>query len=133
MEDKNQQEILFKLSLIEQRMQSLHQQLQAVEQGMIELETLKIGLEEFNDSKGKEIIAPLGKGIFTKAKVTSDKLIVDIGNRNLVNKSVEDTQKLIAEQIVKLSEAKENLNENLEATSKDAEKMIEGFKEKKLN
>ena len=130
MEEKKQQEILFKLSLIEQQMQSMHQQLQAVEQGMVELETLKIGLEEFNDSEGKEIIATLGKGIFTKAKIISDKLIVDIGNKNLVEKSVKDTQKLIAEQIEKLMEAKKELNENLEFTSKDAEKIIEGLKEK---
>lgn len=130
MEEKKQQEILFKLSLIEQQMQSMHQQLQAVEQGMVELETLKIGLGEFNDSKGKEIIATLGKGIFTKAKIISDKLIVDIGNKNLVEKSVKDTQKLIAEQIGKLMEAKKELNKNLELTSKDAEKMIEGLKEK---
>ena len=127
MEEKNQQEILFKLSLIEQQMQNLHSQLQAVEQGIVELETLKIGLEEFNNSKGKEIIAPLGKGIFTKAKIISDKLIVDIGNKNLIKKSVKDTQKLIVEQIGKLREAKKELNENLEATSKNAEKMIKGF------
>ena len=130
MEEKNQQEILFKLSLIEQQMQNLHSQLQAVEQGIVELETLKIGLEEFNNSKGKEIIAPLGKGIFTKAKIISDKLIVDIGNKNLIKKSVKDTQKLIVEQIGKLREAKKELNENLEATSKDAEKMINGFEGK---
>ena len=130
MEEKNQQEILFKLSLIEQQMQNLHSQLQAVEQRMVELETLKIGLEEFNNSKGKEIIATLGNGIFTKAKIISDKLIVDIGNKNLIKKNVKDTQKLIVEQIGKLREAKKELNENLEATSKDAEKMIKGFKEK---
>ena len=130
MEEKNQQEILFKLSLIEQQMQNLHSQLQAVEKGIVELETLKIGLEEFNNSKGKEIIAPLGKGIFTKAKIISDKLIVDIGNKNLVKKSVKDTQKLIVEQIGKLREAKKELDENLEATSKDAEKMIKGSEEK---
>ena len=130
MEEKNQQEILFKLSLIEQQMQNLHSQLQAVEKGIVELETLKIGLEEFNNSKGKEIIAPLGKGIFTKAKIISDKLIVDIGNKNLIKKSVKDTQKLIVEQIGKLREAKKELNENLEATSKDAEKMISGFEGK---
>ena len=130
MEEKNQQEILFKLSLIEQQMQNLHSQLQAVEKGIVELETLKIGREEFNNSKGKEIIAPLGKGIFTKAKIISDKLIVDIGNKNLIKKSVKDTQKLIVEQIGKLREAKKELNENLEATSKDAEKMISGFEGK---
>ena len=130
MEEKNQQEILFKLSLIEQQMQNLHSQLQAVEQGIVELETLKIGLEEFNNSKGKEIIAPLGKGIFTKAKIISDKLIVDIGNKNLIKKSVKDTQKLIVEQIGKLREAKKELNKNLEATSKNAEKMIKSFEEK---
>jgi len=42
MEEKNQQEVLFELNLIEQQMHSLHQQLQTVEHGIIELETLKI-------------------------------------------------------------------------------------------
>ena len=69
-------------------------------------------------------MAPLGKGIFIKAKIISDKLIVDIGNKNLVKKNIKETQKLIKEQIEKLEEAKKDLDENLEATSKEAEKII---------
>jgi|TARA_B100000315_G_C14422133_1_gene516067 prefoldin alpha subunit len=128
MEEKNQQEILYKLSLIEQQMQGLHQQLHAVEKGIVELGTLNVGLEEFENPIGKEIIAPLGKGIFTKAKIISEDLIVDIGNKNLIKKSSKETQELIEKQIGNLEGAKEELNKNLEATSKEAEEVIKNFK-----
>ena len=128
MEEKNQQEVLFKLSLIEQQMQGLQQQMQAVEQGIIDLETLSIGLSEFDNPEGKEIIAPLGKGIFTRAKITSKDLIVDIGNKTLVKKNIEDAKNLIKNQVGKLKEAKKEINITLENFSKDAEKIIKDFK-----
>ena len=48
MTEKNQQEqqeILFKLSMFEQQVQQLQQQLQAVEQGIVELNSLSLGLD----------------------------------------------------------------------------------------
>lgn len=127
---QNQQEILFKLSLIEQQMQGLHQQLHAVEKGIIELETLDFGLDEFAGSEGKKIIAPLGKGIFVKAKIISEDLIVDIGNKTLIKKNIKETQELIKKQIEKLIEAKKDINKNLETTSKEAERIVEGLEGK---
>ena len=84
--DEAQQELMFKLSMFEQQIQQIQQQLQAVEQGVAELTSLNLGLEEIVGSEGKEIMAPIGRGIFVKAKLLSEELIVDVGGKNFVKK-----------------------------------------------
>tara|TARA_Y100000031_G_C8199439_1_gene375459 strand:+ start:988 stop:1392 length:405 start_codon:yes stop_codon:yes gene_type:complete len=117
MTEKNQQEqqeILFKLSMFEQQVQQLQQQLQAVEQGIVELNSLSLGLDGLDGKKGKEILAPIGKGIFAKAKLLSEELIVNIGDKTFVKKNISETKKIIEKQIEKLEEVKKELDKNLE-------------------
>ena len=90
--EQNQQEILFKFSMYEQQIKQLQQQMQAVEQGIIELSSLNLGLDELVGNTGKEIRAPIGRGIFVDAKLNSEELIVDIGRGNLVKKSIPETK-----------------------------------------
>jgi len=115
---KHQQELIFEFSMLEQQIRELQQQLQAVEQGIVEMGSLSLGLEELIGSKDKEILASIGRGIFAKAKLTSEKLVVDIGGKNFVKKSIPETKKIISEQINKLEGVKRELNENLEKVSK---------------
>ncbi len=130
--DETQQELMFKLSMFEQQIQQLQQQLQAVEQGIIELMTLSTGLDELVGSKDKEIMAPIGRGIFVKAKLLSEELTVDVGGKNFVKKGIPDTQKIIKEQTKKLEEIKkslskamEDINQELTKTVMDAQKQNE--------
>ena len=128
MEEKNQQEqqeIMFKLSMFEQQIQQLQQQLQAVEKGIVELNSLNLGLDELVGKEGKEIFASSGKGIFAKAKLISEDLIVDIGDKNLVKKTIPETQKLVKNQIKKLEEVKKELNKNLEITGNELQGLIQ--------
>jgi len=122
--EENNQEFLFKLSMFEQQIGQMQQQINAVEEGIIELDSLNIGLSEINDSEGKEILAPVGRGIFVKSKITSENLIVDVGGRNFVKKSVSETQEIIKKQIEKLEEIKKELAKGLEDIGKEAEKVI---------
>lgn len=124
------QELLFKLSIFEQQMRQLQEQLQAVEQGIIELGTLNLDLKELENGEGKEIFASIGRGIFAKAKLLSNDLTVDIGEKNFVKKSVPETQEIIEKQIEKLENAKEELNKGLEEVSKEVEKAINEGEEK---
>jgi len=114
MTQENQQELMFKFQMFEQQIQQLQQQLQAVEQSIIEINSLNLGLDELVGSKGKEILAPIGRGIFAKAKLLSEKLTVDVGGGNFVKKSIPETKKIIEEQIKKLENIKKELNNNLE-------------------
>lgn len=116
---QRQQEMMFKLQMFEQQAQQIQQQLQAVEQGMVELNELSLGLEEMKGKKGSEIMAPIGRGIFARAKLLSEDLTVDVGGKNLVKKSIDDTRELIGEQVKKLEQVKEDLNKNLEELNKE--------------
>ena len=106
---ENQHELMFKLSMFEQQMQQIQQQLQAVEKGIIEMSQLNLGLDELVGSTGKEIFAPIGRGIFAKAKLTDENLTVDIGGQNFVKKTIPETKEIIEKQIGKLEEAKKDL------------------------
>ncbi|MCK5149978.1 prefoldin subunit alpha [Candidatus Pacearchaeota archaeon] len=130
---ENQQELMFKLSMYEQQIQQLQQQLQAIEQGIVEMKSLNLGLDELNGAEGKEVMAPIGRGIFAKTKLLSENLVVDIGGGNLVKKSIADTKKIIDEQVKKLEDIKEEMNINLEKLSGELMKMIGEAEKKEKN
>lgn len=130
MENNDQQELMFKLSMFEQQIRQLQQQIQAVEQGIVEISTLSHGLDELKGSEGKEIFAPIGRGIFAKTKLLSEELTVDIGGGNFVKKSIDDTKGIINEQIKKLEDVKKDLQDNLKKLEVEIEKVIgEGQKD----
>lgn len=122
--EKEQQELIFKLSMFEQQMKQIQQQLESVEQGIVDLMSLNAGLDELTDSKNKEILAPVGRGIFAKAKLTSEELIVDIGGKTLIKKNIPETQELISEQIKKLEEVKISLMNSMESMNQEITQII---------
>ena len=117
--EKNQEELMYKLQIYEQQIQQLQQQLEAVEQAIIEMNSLILGLDELTGSKDKEILAPIGRGIFVKTKLVSEDLTVDVGGKNFVKKSIPETKKLIEDQVKKLEEVKKELNDNLEGINNE--------------
>lgn len=126
MTEENQQELLFKLSMFEQQIRQLQEQINAIENGIMELESLGFGLEELKNSEGKEIMAPVGRGIFLKSKIVSEDLLVDIGQRNFVKKSVDETRKMISLQVENLKNVKQELENGLEDIGKEVQKTVGG-------
>ena len=126
-EKQKEQENLFKLSLFEQQLRQMHEQIEAVESGIKELNLLSECLKELVKSGGKEIYAPIGRGIFIKSKILSEELLVDVGNKNLVKKDIPKTQELIKIQIEKLEEIKKEIDANLDSVSKEVERLIHGI------
>jgi prefoldin alpha subunit len=134
MEEVNQ-ELMMKLSMFEKQIQQIQQQLQAIDQAIVEMNSLNIGLNDLVNSVDKEILAPLGKGIFAKTRLLSENLIVDIGEKKFITKNIPDTKKMIEKQITKLENVRkqlegsmENINEELTKTMLEAQK-----KEKEKN
>lgn len=123
--EKSQQELMMKLSMFEQQIQHLNQQLQAVGEGIVEMNSLSFALDELKDKKGEEILSPLGRGIFTKTKLISEDLIVDIGGKNFVKKSIPEAKKIIKDQIKKLEEVKKGLEVEVEKVNKELMGMFE--------
>ena len=127
--EQEQQELFFKFSMYEQQIKQLQQQLEAIERGVTELTTLNFGLDELVGAKEKEIFAPMGKGIFVKAKLISEELNVDVGEGNLVKKSIPETKELIEEQIKKLVQVKKEMENNLEELGREVMNIMNGQQE----
>ena len=121
---KQEQELFIRLSMYEQHIQELQQQLQAVQQTVIELSKMNIELDDLEDSEGREILAQIGRGIYAKARLISKDLIVNIGDKNLVGKSVSETKQIIQKQIQKLDNIKNELEAALEKINTELTKTI---------
>ena len=121
---ENQQELMFKLQMYQQHVEQTQSQLQAVEQGINEMANLRIGLDEIVGKKGQEIKAHLGRGIFISANLTSEELLVDVGDKNFVVKSIPDAKNLIEDQILKLEDAKKELHFNLDKIGEEMQNLI---------
>ena len=120
--EQAQQELMMKFQMFEQQINQINQQLQAVEQAMMELANIHAGLNDLIGAKGKEMMAPIGRGIFVKSKLLDEELTVDIGEKTFVKKSIPETQKILKDQISKLQEAQEQLNCNLEEINQELTK-----------
>ncbi len=129
-EQQAQQELQYRLSVFDQHIRQLDQQLQLIEKNMLDLNSLYLGMDEIKGSVGKEILGQLGRGIFVKANITSEELIVDVGNKNFVKKSIADTKKIIKEQMEKLQQIEKELKDKMEEINKEmTELMMEAQKD----
>lgn len=117
-------ELMMKFQILEKQIQQAQEQIQAVEQGIVELQTLEIGLDELKGKTGQEILAHMGKGIFAKAKLISEELIVDIGDKKFVTKNIDETKKLIGTQSKRLEEIKKELEDSMEKLGEEVEKAM---------
>lgn len=123
---ENEQELMLKLRAYEQQIQQMQQQIEAVEQTILDLSALNLGLDELIGSKDKEIFAHIGQGIFAKAKILSEELAVDVGGKNFVKKSIPEVKEMIGNQIKKLEEIRKETEESLEKIN---EELTEEFSE----
>jgi len=110
--DENNLQMQFQI--FEQQIMQIQQQLQAIDQAISEITLLEDGLNDLIGKKDLEMLSSLGKGIFAKTKLISEELLVDVGDKNFVTKSIPATQELIKEQLGKLEIVKEELENELE-------------------
>ncbi|VVB78771.1 Prefoldin subunit alpha [uncultured archaeon] len=108
------QEQFMQLQMIEQEVNQLNQQTELVEQNLNEISELKAGLEEIEKNETKEILVNVGKRIYIPVEIKEKSLVVEVGNKNFVKKSISETKKLIDEQLKKLNEAKLQIVERLQ-------------------
>lgn len=109
----NQEQIL-EFKEIEQEFEQLSQQMQLIEQNTHEMNELKSSLEEIEKEENKEILANLGKNIFIQVEIKKKELIMGVGNKNFIKKSIPDAKEIIEEQKIKLNTARESIAERLE-------------------
>ena len=125
MTDMENQENIMQLQMMGQEAQQLEQQLQLIEQHLTDMEKLNNGLDELEKTDNKEILANIGKVIYIPAEIKSKELLVEIGNKNLVKKSVPEAKEIIDEQIKKLISAKQQIIERVEALQMEMSNLMQ--------
>ncbi|MFA5953766.1 MAG: prefoldin subunit alpha [Candidatus Pacearchaeota archaeon] len=125
----NESELQMKFSIFEQQIMQIQQQLQILEETILDLSRLNNDLDELKGKIGKEILSQVGRGIFVKTNLISEELIVDVGDKNFVKKSIPETKKIISEQIEKLNISRDNLEQELKKINSELTKLILEYQE----
>ncbi|MEK6933430.1 MAG: hypothetical protein AABW75_00975 [Nanoarchaeota archaeon] len=130
MDKQREQELVMQASLFEKNSQETAQQIEYLEKEIFELDTLSKNLSSLghvDNKECKESYSTLGKGLYVKSQLIEEKILVHAGANVLVKKSINETKKIIEEQIKKLSQARGYLLERLELYNNGLQEIIREF------
>ena len=115
MEQQEIQQKYMKYQVLDQNIKQLQQQLETADQQIIAIMATIQSLDEYKTVKdGTEILVPLNNGIFTKATLKKeDSVLINVGSSVIVEKSIEDTKKLIEKQKEEIISIKEKMSINM--------------------
>ena len=119
--DKIQQNY-YEMQVINSHLEQIEKDLDKIEEQILEVNVILQSLEDIkNTEEGNETLMPLSNGIFVKAKISkSDKLIVNVGQNVLVEKSIDETKEIILKQLTELEQYKDLLNNEMNKLSEKA-------------
>lgn len=119
------EQILYRAIELKARSEEVEKQLQFVNEQIAELERFRDGLQFMHENNSKEILAPLGKGVYTKADLKGKEVFVEVGAGVVVKKTMQETHGVINEQIKKFVDVKMHLKEQLESYIAELGSMFE--------
>ena len=92
-------EILSTLKYLENQMMNVQNQVNVMERGLVEIGTTKTALASLKDMKqDTNSLVPLGSGMFAKGTLPKQKtVLVDVGAGTILEKNLEDADKLLGE------------------------------------
>ena len=102
----------------------LDDKMKIVEQQIIELQTFEKHLETLENNTEKEMLAPIGKGVYIKSAILDRKLFIDVGAGVIIRKDPKDALKIINNQIKKLSEIRTSIYSAIETSNIEMQHII---------
>jgi len=108
------EELIIKLNMLEQHADEKRQQIIEIDRQLEDMTQLNMSLGKLENSKGKEILSALGRGVFLNTLVNDDKVFVNVGSKTLVRKTFHEAMEIINGQIAELEEMKAELLKGVE-------------------
>ena len=110
------QKLYIEFQLLNQQIQQLEKQNEALDNKLIELIMTNQSLDDLKDIKEKtEILVPVSAGIHAKAEIKDGKsFVVNVGANVALVKDLNSTKEIIKNQIVEIRELQESLAEQLQ-------------------
>jgi prefoldin alpha subunit len=125
------EEILQKAMMLQQQSKEAEQQLGFVNEQIGELNKFENSLDVLDKNKDKEILAPLGKGVFVRSEIKDENLFVEVGAGIVVRKTASETKKVIEEQLKRFMEARIQIVGQLESFRGELGRMIDEIEKMK--
>ncbi len=121
--------------LLNQQIQQAQQQMQMLSQQTMELKSLSKNLSELSSIEpGSEMYNNLGVGVNIKSTVQDLKhLLVNVGAGILVQKTPEETIKIVNKQVTELEKFVNNLEVNLHSSIAKAEQLKQEIEKEQQN
>jgi len=120
-------ELIYRLRLYESQAKVISDQLNLIEFKINEL----INAREFIDNlknmeEGHEVLLPIGGGIYIRARLADNsKVMMDLGANVIVLDSVDKIRGMVEEDIKKLNDSKNNLEDQLNKIIEESRKIQE--------
>ncbi len=133
--EKDFQKSLFEMNLLQNELSSLDQQMQFIEKYIQDLNSLKNSIEELKNVKeNQDFFSPLSQDIMLQAKITNTKeLLVNMGGKVLVKKTIDETKDIVEEKISKTLELKEQIIQQIETILSEMDRIESQIKKSKQN
>ena len=115
-EEEKVQKLYIEFQLLNQQIQQLEKQNEALNNNLMELIMTNQSLDDLKDIKEKtEILVPVSAGIHAKAEIKDVKsFVVNVGANVALVKDLKSTKEIIKNQIVEIRELQESLAEQLQ-------------------
>lgn len=110
------------------RHQEIEEQSNIIEQQIYEIQDFSKTLDSLESEESKNILAPIGKGVFIDSEIKNKSLFVDAGAGIFIKKDINQTKKVVEDQLEKLYQMKLNISGQRESLNKEVENMIKSQK-----
>ena len=118
------QNIMLQATQFQKQYEELSQHLEIINQQIEELEQFGKQLSSMNGAKGKELLAPVGKGVYVRTELKDEKLLVQVGAGVILKKTPEQTIETIKGQLKRLLELKVQYSTKLDQIQDQLQQMV---------
>lgn len=133
--EKQQEEIqkTLELNALDSRLRELEQTLILLERQIAELQVCQFSLDELEHIKeDTEMMAPLGSGIFIKAKLADKKeVLLDVGAKAFCEKNIDEAKKVLKQKLDKATDVHARLSNEMRNLAQNMMMLEQQLREKK--
>lgn len=123
----NEAELTKKFQFFEKQINALQEEISAINTAIDDMKKISLGLEELRGKTGEEIFAQIGKGLYVKAKLLDETILLNTGRKNFVKKSIDEAKLIIKKQEEKFESIKKEVEEDLQKIDAEVEKTMKEF------
>ncbi len=125
--EKKIQQKYIELQIMDQQLRQLQQQINKIDEQLMELAITDQSIDELRTTKkNSETLVPIAPGIYAEGTIKDvESFVINVGANVAVKKSLEETKKLILQQIEEVSAYREDLANKMQNIANAAMKIEE--------